>query len=675
MTTTPLAALLLAHLAHAQAAAPPPADCSAGTTSRTTHVLLLSGNRAGAQVTCAMPGGVREILFAYNDRGRGPSTKTSIALDARGIPVSEQTTGVDYLKSAITESFTLADGRATFRNKVESGTKTVDGPAYYVGYSAPPADLAFLAAALAKTKDGRLALLPEGEARLERRGEREVTVNGRTRKVSHVQVLGLGFTPADVWLDTDGGFFASVSSWSTIIEEGWEPAAAELLKAQDEDAALRRSEQARRLGRHPAVAVAVAGARLFDAEDAVSRPGMTVVVSGNRIVAVGPDGGVPIPEGAERIDAAGKTLMPGLWDMHVHLGSDDGPLHLAAGVTSVRDLANDTEMLLDLEKRYDSGAAVGPRVVRAGFIDGPGPFQGPTKALASTADEVRGFIRDYASKGYVQIKLYSSLKPELVPAAALEAHRLGLRVSGHIPAFMTAEQAVRAGYDEIQHMNMLFLNFLFDEVKDTRTPARFTAVAQHAAELDLALPRMKEFLGLLRERHTVIDATLGIFENMFVDRPGTVARGFAAVADRFPPQVRRALLDGGLPVPEGMDRRYRDSFGAMLRMLAALDASGIPIVAGTDGMPGFQLPRELELYVEAGLPPAKVLQIATLGAARVAGRSDRVGVIAPGKLADFLLVDGDPATRIGDVRNLRLVVKDGVFYDPAALCRELGIRP
>ncbi len=173
----------------------------------------------------------------------------------------------------------------------------------------------------------------------------------------------------------------------------------------------------------------------------------------------------------------------------------------------------------------------------------------------------------------------------------------------------------------------------------------------------------------------MIDPTLGILENLFTDRPGRVATAFAKVADRLPPQVRRGVMDGGLPVPEGMDARYRDSFGAMKRFLALLVEEGIPIVAGTDATPGFALERELEIYVEAGLPPAKVLQVATFDAARVSGRAEELGAIEPGKLADLVLVDGDPTALISDVRNVRMVVRGGLVYDPAKLCAELGIRP
>jgi imidazolonepropionase-like amidohydrolase len=311
----------------------------------------------------------------------------------------------------------------------------------------------------------------------------------------------------------------------------------------------------------------------------------------------------------------------------------------------------------------------------AGFLDGPGPYAGPTTVLVDSVEEVNAAIDRYASQGYEQIKVYSSIKPELVPAIVARARRHGLRVSGHIPAFMTARQAVEAGFNEIQHANFLFLNFLFDKVQDTRTPARFTEVGHYAAELDLASEPVRSFIQLLKDRGVAVDPTVNVFEGMFTDRPGRLGAGYAAVADRLPAQARRGLYTGGLPVPEGMDQRYRDSFRAMLRLVKALNDAGVTIEAGTDSFAGFALHRELELYTEAGIPAPEVLRIATLGAARVMGRADRLGSVAPGKLADLILVDGDPAARIGDVRRVVLTVKDGVVYDPAALYRAVGVKP
>jgi imidazolonepropionase-like amidohydrolase len=372
------------------------------------------------------------------------------------------------------------------------------------------------------------------------------------------------------------------------------------------------------------------------------------------------------------IEARGKTLVPGLWDMHAHVTGNDGLLNLAAGVTTVRDLANDIDDLLARKKRIEEGTELGTRIVMAGFMDGPGPYQGPTKVLVSTAEQGRAWVDKYAGLGYVQIKLYSSIAPELVRPIAEEAHAKGLRVSGHVPANLTAAECVELGYDEIQHVNFLLLNFMPD-VKETRTPARFLEPARRAADLDLASPEVRAFIDLLKKRGTSLDPTLAAFESLFLDRPGTIAVGVAKVAHRLPVQVRRGFMAGSLPVPPGMDERYRKSWDKALALVHELWAAGVPIEAGTDALAGFSLHRELELDAQAGIPAPQVLQLATFGAARIMRLDQELGTIEPGKLADMALVDGDPAADISAVRNTVLVVKDGILYRPAELYGELGV--
>ena len=179
---------------------------------------------------------------------------------------------------------------------------------------------------------------------------------------------------------------------------------------------------------------------------------------------------------------------------------------------------------------------------------------------------------------------------------------------------------------------------------------------------------------LLKERGTVVDPTVNAFEELFANRPGAIAPGYTVVAPRLPPQVRRQLLTGGLPVPEGKDQRYQDSLQALLRMIKVLHDAGITLVPGTDAMPGFGMHRELELYEKAGIPAPEVLRMATIGAARVMKRDKELGSIAPGKLADLVLVDGDPAQRVADIRHTSLVIKDGNIYEPAALYKSIGVR-
>jgi len=658
----------------APAVAPAPRPCPDGAKESRVFAMLLRGNRAGYETACRMADGSRRVFFSFNDRGRGPELDTKVRLDAAGMPEVVETDGHDYYKGKVHERFARSGSSVAWKSKGEEGRRERTAPAYYVSFSGPFADLGWLAAAVSKAPDHRVALLPEGEARASMLTSRSAASGGLRKPVRLWSVTGIDFQPSYVWLDESGGLFAVLSDWVTVIPEGWEPAAAELLATQQKIADERQAEATRRLRRAPTGALVITGARLFDSNAAAIRQGMTVVVSGNRILSVGKDGAVATPAGAETIDARGRTLLPGLWDMHAHPSIEDGFQHLACGVTSIRDMAAEPETPKKLEA-WETGVVAGPRVVFAGIIDGRGPFQGPTKMLVSNEAEAKEAVRKIADAKFRQVKIYSSVPPELVPVIVSEAHARGLRVSGHVPAFMTAERAVRDGYDEIQHMNMLFLNFLPEGAADTRGPARFTAVAEKAEPLDLDSQPVRDFVKLLKDRGVTLDPTLGVFEGMFTSRPGQIPVGYTAIADRLPTNARRGLLDGGLPVPEGSDQRYRGSFRAMERFLARLEKEGIPLVAGTDGMPGFALDRELELWVEAGLPPARVLQIATRDAARVAGRAQDLGSIEPGKLADLVLVEGDPASNISDVRKVRVVIKDGVVYDSGALLREIGVRP
>lgn len=681
-TRPAIAFLILACLSLAACRTAPPAapEPRPGTVSaeepREIHYgFSMLGNRSGSASSRVEADGTLVYSFEFNDRGRGSNTTSRYKLDAKGLPTSLATTGNDYWKNPVDEKFTWENGHASWKSSAEHGDREVREPAFFLSLNGPPQEAVLLAKALLAAPDHRLPLLPTGEARIEEVTTQTVEAAGHTQTAHLYAISGLGFTPNYLWLDDQRELFASVGGWSALYREGWVDVMPQLLKAQDAAEKAHYRGLAAKLAHHPQGGLAIRHARLFDPETRTLRPDMTVIVSGNRIQAVGKDGEVTVPAGAEVVDAQGKTLLPGLWDMHVHLGESDGLFNLAAGVTTVRDLANDVDQLMDMRKRWDSGEGIGPRVLMAGFIDGPGPYAGPTKVLVSTEKEALDWVDRYAKLGYVQIKLYSSLDPKLVPPIAKRAHELGLRLSGHIPNGMSAEQAVRAGYDEIQHVNFLELNFLDPKI-DTRTPARFSEVAQHAAELDLNSPRVKSFIALLKEHGTVSDPTLGAFEGLFIGEAGKVDPSLAPVADRLPPQVQRSLYSGGLnPTEESQKQRYRDSYRAMQNLVKALHDAGVTIVAGTDGAAGFNLHRELELYVDSGIPAPEVLRIATLGAARVMKRDQDLGSIAPGKLADMVLLDGDPTARISDVRRVVLTVKDGVTYDPNAIWATLGVKP
>lgn len=636
------------------------------------YTISSNGKVAGSEVDVYLPGGRVESTFEFNDRGRGPKLSVVYVLDAQGIPVKVDETGNDYLKAPVDEHFDVKEGVARWKSTSEDGHDAAGG--FYLSNNGSSAEVAFLVSALQKAA-GPVRLLPAGEARLERLTDTTLEDHAQKLHVIEFGITGLGFEPTEVWLDDNGRLFGFPGKWFSLLREGWEKTNDHLFEIQRKVADERTARLAKELAHHPAHPIAIEHVRLFDSEHAATREDQTVVVNGDRFSVIGPSGSVPTPSDAERIDGAGKTIVPGLFDMHAHAQSLDGILNIASGVTSVRDMGNDIEGLQHIQDQWQSGTAIGPRIWKSGLIDGRGPFQAPTGLYADTEAEADAAVNRYTDMGYVQIKLYSSLNPDFVPGISKLAHSRGLRVSGHIPNGITAAKFVEDGADEIQHINFIFLNFLASQVKDTRTPERFTVVGANAAKLDLQSRPVNDFIQLLLDHHTTVDVTLATFEGMFRGRPGQVSPDWAPVLKRLPAQVQRGAYSGGLPVTRENDELYKDSYRAMLQMTKRMYDAGVPILAGTDATAGLMLHRELELEVDAGIPPAKSLQIATFNAARLLKQEKELGSIAPGKRADFLLVEGNPVEHISDIRRCRRVMRDGILYKSDDLYAAVGISP
>ena len=635
-----------------------------------TDKIFIQGNPAGTQTVKEESGGTMRVEYSYNDRGRGDHIVATWKLDSAGVPTEYNGSGNDYMKAPVEERFEIKNGKASWNNRSEQGEHAVTGEAFYLPMSAPPEFFAVLARALLKAPNHKLALLPAGEASIEAAGKLKTA----KAELTEYRITGLGFSPQSIWLDGDG-VASSVSGWFSVVPDGSEGAIKELQAAQEKTDAAWSENIARTLAHKPKAELVIRHARLFDPRDLSVAPGMSVVIRGDRIVRIGPDAATKTSADAETIDAQGRFLMPGLWDNHQHFGDIDGALDLANGVTSARDMANDLDSFPKRIARFDEGSELGPRVLKAGIIDGTGELAGPTTMRVDTAEQAIKDIDWYADHGYVQIKIYSSIKPELVPIMAAHAHARGLRVSGHVPAFMSARQFVENGADEIQHINFIELNFLFPEVKETRNRDRFIKVAERAREFTPDKPQVREFIDFLRQHHTVLDPTMVAFEGLFCGDPTAITPGLETIIPRFPPQIRRGMRSGALEVPPEKKDAYRESFPAMLRLLKALHDAGVTIIPGTDALAGYMLHHELELYVRAGIPAPEVLRMATLTSATVMGANKDRGIIAGGKLADMIIVDGDPTKNIRDLDKLTTAIKAGIVYDPAAIEKALGITP
>ncbi|HEX5694413.1 MAG TPA: amidohydrolase family protein [Arenimonas sp.] len=635
---------------------------------------LTQGERSGSLVTQVAADGQRSSHFEFTDRGRGPEIDETMRLDAAGLPLTLKVHGKSYMGAPVAESFSRDDGTARWTSTLDSGERPVEGPVFYAAADGTPDQTAVLARALLKARDQRLALLPGGEARIEALQTHTFQVGDQSVQATLHAISGLGFTPTFVWLDENDELFALSYGWMGLAPEGGADVLEQAGRLQEEAEAAWLRQRATELTQTMQGRWCLREARWLDVDAGELNPVSDILIDEGVISAVGAPGTVGCA-GLPGSDAGGRVVLPGLWDMHVHASASDGLMHIANGVTGARDLGNVHEEVLRLADAFSSGTLIGPRLQRAGFIDKKSPYTAPTGTPVDTLEQALAQIDDYAAKGYPQVKIYSSIPPEWVAPMAERMHGHGMRLSGHIPAFMTAEQAVRQGFDEIQHINMLFLNFVADADTDTRTPARFMKVAEEAGTLDLDSAEVRAFISLLKEHDVVVDPTVAIFDQMFRHRSGELAPILRDVVDHMPPAVQRGARAGEIDINDDNAATYAASAEALLGLVRRLHAAGVRLVPGTDGLVGFTLHRELELYAQAGIPNAEVIRLATSSAADIADTGTPVGRIAPGQAADLLVVDGDPLQDVSALRRGVLVVRGDRVHRPDQIFRSLGIKP
>lgn len=639
---------------------------------------LTADTVSGSHVLEIRADGTRVADFEFNDRGRGPKIHEVAKSNETGMLTSLQVSGHSYMGAPADESFSVENGKARWKSTLEEG-EAAAGQGYYSANDGTPEQLAMMARALLASPAGELNLLPAGKASIQKVTDKVITHAEQEQRVSLYAISGLSFTPQYLWLDADNELFTIALGWMGMTPRGFHEVLPLLQEIQDRAEQDYHRQLAEKLTNKLPADWILRNVSIVNVESGTLKTGQLVAVSNGKIVKIMDDARLkppPADDAATRIiDGQGLTLIPGLWDMHTHLSLEAGLMQIAAGVSTVRDLANDPVRLKSVRQSFDSGEVIGPRSFTAGFIDKKSPYSAPTGRLAQSLDDALVMVREYAEMGYPQIKIYSSIEPEWVKPIAEEAHKNGMRLSGHIPSYMTASQAVNDGFDEIQHINMLFLNFLAGPEDDTRTPLRFSLVAQKAGDMDLDSPSVNAFIELLREKGIVVDPTVTIFDGMFRHRSGELNPEYAMIADHMPPSVRRSMLGGEMDINDSNAARYARSADALLEMIGKLHKAGVPLVAGTDDMAGFTLHRELELYHRAGISNADVLRIATIGSAKVAGVADQTGSISEGKQADFALLEGNPLENISAVRRPVAVFKGDRWFDPAQLYEAIGIKP
>ena len=445
--------------------------------------------------------------------------------------------------------------------------------------------------------------------------------------------------------------------------------------------------------------VALAHVRVIDGTGAAPLDDQTVVISGGKIQSVGPASAAKLPPSAVTLDLSGYTVLPGLVGMHDHLffpmggsppiysdmGSSFPRLYLALGVTTIRTTGSVAPFTdLEIKKLIDAGRMIGPKIhVTAPYLEGRGAFT-PVMHELTGPDDARRMVNFWADQGATSFKAYMNITRAELRAAVEEAHKRGLKVTGHLCSIGFRE-AAEIGIDNLEHGLLVDSEFVSDKQPDACPPG--SAVGASLRQLDLNGPAALETIRTLVAKNVAITSTLPVFE---AGGAPLAQSGIGAASALLNPRVL-AVMSADARV-RYLTARARVSseanYVALLRKAmdferAFVRAGGL-LVAGLDPtgnggvVAGFGDLREVELLVEAGFTPVEAIKIASFNGARLLGEDARIGTVAVGKQADLMVVKGNPAANISDIEKVEIVFKDGVGYDSEKLIQSVqglvGIR-
>lgn len=643
---------------------PAPAGGEALAVAQESAVFLLHKveHRIGEERVIVQKGLRPEIrsLFVLSDRGNRASLAATLSLGENGLPRRLEMWG--QLSPAATDlDVTIEGDQARIRDGAAS--RAIAVPALYftaTGHAPMGVKEALIAAWHRHGRHGSIPLVPEATASLQKRGDDVFELGGKPITLERLTLAGMTWGRELLWIDAQQRLIAVVTNEAggnqiQVVREGYEALLNQfVVRAGSEGAAILAAQATApiREGRH-----AIVHARLIDGTGAAPIDEAVIVIDDGKIVSAGKG---EVPADVPTLDARGQTVLPGLWDMHAHFEQAEwGPIYLAAGVTTVRDVGNSLSFLTGLRD-----AELVPRILCAGIIDGA-DGNAISSLIVRSERDVKPLVAKVKAAGCSQIKIYGVVAPDLVAPLAKEAHRQGLTVAGHVPQGMTLREAVTAGIDVVSHLDGP-ISAIYPEWMDTG-PAGPGFLA-----LDVESAQARSVYAWLVKRKTVLDPTLALMELLLLGtahEPGAV---------KVAPELAKVLTSiGPGPGATAEEMAMRTSIDEkIMAVIGALHRAGVTIVAGTDScIPGHSLHREIELYVEAGMSPMEAIQSATAVPARVMGLEREVGTIAPGKRADLILVNGDPLANISDLRKITTVVIGGRAFETARLWPLAGFKP
>lgn len=657
-------------------AEPPVAELADAAPAATTETWSVRLNDATlGQMVATTEGNTVKVDYEFRNNGRGPTMAETITLGADGLPTAWTIDGATTFGNEVHETFALDGNAASWTDTTGSSTAERTEPSIYIPQNGSPYALAIYTKALLADDDLQMPAWPAGTLSMNPTGK-VITVDGEGGPIyaAAYALVGDDVDPTYFLLDGDHNLFALISPRFVIVREGYEQADEQLQHLATVLSTERlESIQAETAHKYDAP-LAITNVRIFDPKAKAMTAPSTVIVENGLIKSVTP--GAADTAGAYVVDGQGGSLVPGLTEMHGHMGQDGALKNIAAGVTLMRDMGNDNAVLSELIKKIDAGTLAGPRVVRSGFIEGKSPFNSNNGILVSSEEEALAAVDWYADQSdYWQVKIYNSMTPAWIPAVVARAKERGLRVTGHVPAFTNANAMIEAGYQEMTHINQVMLGWVLAPDEDTRTLLRLTAL-QRLPQVDLDGPAVTKTLDLMVENDVAIDPTYAIHEALLLSRNGEMQAGMADYIDHMPVAVQRSAKAAwsAISSPEE-DAAYKGAFDQITGTIQRMKDRGIFIVFGTDLGGALTLHRELELYQNVGFTPAEILARATFEEAEYMGLGDKLGSIEPGKYADFFLVPGNPVEDLKAIKTIRLVSKGDTVYFPSEIYPYFGIRP
>jgi imidazolonepropionase-like amidohydrolase len=624
--------------------------------------------------------------FKFTDRGSPVPLSASFRAAPDLTPQSFEIKGQTARPVSIDEAVTIdaASNKVHFRTRDKQSELTPpSGPFFTIaGYAPTTMQMLMVRYWATHGSPAQLATLPSGNVRVEPRGQDTIRIaskdgaSDRTRdeKLDRYTIEGLIWGRETLWFDANRNLVAAITTDAEFdhfeaIREGYESALGDFVGRAGADGMSALSEISKGISGSRASTIAIVGGTLIDGTGAAPLPDAAVVIHNGRIVAAGPRSKIKIPKDAYVADAKGKTILPGLWDMHAHFEQVEwGPIYLAAGVTTVRDCGNEFEFITAVRDAIAQGQGLGPRILAAGIVDGTSTYTLGVEHV-DTPEQALMWTDRYHAAGFQQMKIYSSVKLEELKIVATEAHRLGMTVTGHVPEGLNAYQAIEAGQDQINHISYIA------DIMHATFPAGMSRMdkAKATANIDLDSAEAQKALSFLKEHHTVVDPTIALFE-FFTATTAKPPASFEPGVNKVAPELAEQLTDVGPPTERS--EIGEKVFEKELAIIGALHRAGIPVVAGTDQtVPGHSLHREIELYVQAGFTPMEAIQAATIVSARAMGLDEESGTVEKGKRGDVILVDGNPLDDIHQLRNVEYVITNGIMFHTAELWQSVGFKP